>query len=387
MSGHDPIDDNFSEEVASLRIERDEAERSSRDKLHVLSLISHELRTSLSGVIGMTDLLQQTPLNHEQADLLDSLRQSSSSIQELLTAILDYARIESGQLKLESSPVSWRALLAACTEQLRPVALASGLSFHLEIDPDMPVWIKGDPERLKQIVTTLTREVLSSLRQGGVRIVVTPSVGESLVVMIRSAEVADTIAPLTSHATVLGGNTIPGELGVMLCDGLIRALGGDLLVACEAGQWQAFRCRLPMQVCEAPYSEASRIDTATLPRLRVLIAEDIPVNQMLASHLLARIGMQGIEVAANGMEALEAVKRTRFDVVLMDVGMPVMDGIEATQAIRALGDQCYQPHIVAVTADAYDENRSACLAAGMNDFISKPYRRDDLIMCLSRVVI
>ncbi|GGY07788.1 response regulator [Paludibacterium paludis] len=383
--------------LLQLQAERDalcaalrEAKRSSRDKLDLLALLSHEFRSAVSGVIGMTDLLQQTPLSREQSSLLDGLRSSGQSMQQLLNDLLDFVRIESGQLKLESLPVSASALLADCADKLRPMALTRGVAFETGMDECMPVWVTGDVLRLKQVVMTLAAQVVGRAKEGRIDVSLAPTAAGTIslfVVHSHGSERPWHYEPFDFPASGPATHSDDGGLDMLICGRLVRAMGGQVWKASGPSAAPSFRCDLPLNECAPPRSRALSDFAAPLPKLRVLVAEDNVVNQMLATHLLTRLGMgKDIDVVENGAEAVEAVRSKNYDVVLMDVNMPVMDGLEATRRIRSLQAPARQPHIIAVTANAFDSDRQACLDAGMNDFVSKPFRRDDLLLCLARVV-
>ncbi|MCE2949369.1 MAG: ATP-binding protein [bacterium] len=388
------------------------ANEAARAKTNFLATMSHELRTPMNGVIGAAQLLVGTPLTPEQQGHAETIRASGELLLSIINDILDLSKIEAGHLVLESRPFDPRASLASIDSLLRAAAARRGIGFRVRVDDSVPDLLLGDDMRLRQVLLNLASNAVKFTSQGGVALRLAAGVpdGEGRVPV--ELTVADTGVGIpgdrmetifepfaqadASTAREYGGT----GLGLAICRRIAALMEGSLEVHSEPGVGSAFRLRWRASVVSdaaatrpsgapAPSSPsfspsisssdaagASAAAAADAPALRILVAEDNEINRTIARALLGRLGLQA-EVAEDGQVALDKVRDGRYDLVLMDMRMPRMDGLEATRRIRALVLDC-QPRVVALTANAFEEDRQACLAAGMDGFLAKPYRLDDL---------
>jgi signal transduction histidine kinase/CheY-like chemotaxis protein/HPt (histidine-containing phosphotransfer) domain-containing protein len=382
-----------------LRQQRDRAEEASHSKSEFLANMSHEIRTPLNAVLGMMSLLRETPLSATQQEYVATARSSGAALLTVINDILDLSKIEAGRLEIESAPFVLRECLDAAMGMLSPKAQSKGLAFTCRVAEGVPAAIESDPARLRQILVNLLDNALKFTPRGEVRLEVEAGPERDGLRELRFA-VRDTgigipadrrerlFKPFSqgdSSMSRLYGGT---GLGLVISQRLAERLGGRMWVESEPNLGSAFfftlRGRPAPGVPVRPPSGAFNLAelAARLP-LRILLAEDNSINQRVGLLLLERIGYMA-DVAGNGIEALEALRRQPYDLILMDVQMPVMDGLEATRRIRADFPADRQPRIVALTANVLREQREACLAAGMDDFVQKPVTFEDLQEALCR---
>ncbi|HEX5388281.1 MAG TPA: ATP-binding protein [Burkholderiaceae bacterium] len=389
-----------------LRIARDAAEAASLAKGAFLANMSHEIRTPMNGIIGMSQLALDAPSEAERREHVHIVKQSAESLLEIINDILDFSKIEAGKLELEQLPFDLREGVLLGLYALRMRAQEKGLMFSCDVAADLPQHVVGDPTRLRQVLVNLIGNAIKFTERGEVRLGIDrapASDGDCVPVRFTVRDTGIGIAPdkqesifdafsqADSSTTRKYGGT---GLGLTITQRLVTLMGGRLQVYSELGRGTTFEVVLPMGV-PAPEQGACLPTAAMLPAacaaaqvasLRVLLVEDHPVNQKLATHLLQRWGHQ-VSLAQNGQEALDAVATGgHFDLLLMDMQMPVMGGIEATRRIRELeAHRGWRPlPIIAMTANAMSGDRDECLAAGMNDYISKPMRQAELSEKLTR---
>jgi signal transduction histidine kinase/ActR/RegA family two-component response regulator len=378
------------------------AEAANRGKSQFLANMSHELRTPFNGLMGMLGLLQSTTVSPLQADYIQTAQESASHLLTLLNDILDLSALESGKLTLKPTVLQLKRLLAEVNALMQPLATSKGLAFQLRSpDAALPT-VLVDETRVKQILFNLISNAIKFTAAGQVLVSVSERSRSDeileIVVDVHDTGIGMDASVLSrlfqrfyqvedSAARQFGGT----GLGLEISRSLARMMNGDITVTSMVGEGSTFRVvlRLPM-VSLAP--EPVRMKASPAPvvvsamdvqGLRVLVVEDHPVNQKLVGVLLGRMGCH-ITYSENGQLALERVQEEAFDLILMDVNMPVMDGLTATRHIRLMLGPVAQTPIVVVTADVMNEAREAALAAGANDFISKPLNVEQLRSIIAR---
>ncbi len=371
---------------------KDDAEEMAHAKAQFLASMSHEIRTPLNAVLGLTELLLDTELSHDQHDYVATAHQSGRHLLSLVNDILDFSALDSEMVEIETAPAEARVLLADVITMLQPVAARSGVSLRCVVEDSVPFAVCTDVTRVRQVLINLIGNGLKFTEVGGVDLVASyapssadPGRGEltltvhdtgSGIAPDRQARIFEPFVQGDASTTRTHGGT---GLGLAISTRIAYRLGGRLDLDSTEGEGSTFCFTLPVKACTevavlaAPSVRADAL--ADITTLRVLLAEDDAVNRMVAVSMLGRMGVVP-DIARDGREALDATGTTAYDVVLMDVHMPHVDGVEATRAIRDRGGR--QPRIVALTANALDGDRERLLAAGMDDYVSKPFRLDDL---------
>ena len=372
-----------------LRAARIEAEAANAAKSEFLADMSHELRTPLHGLLGMLSLARESPRDPRAADWLGAADRSAQHLRRLIDDIIDLGKLESGTLALSPAPVALAGLLSEVQALLLPQASAKGLGLHSELDPTLPALVMLDATRTRQVLYNLLVNAIKFSEIGAI-VLRCCRRGEAGAPPMLAFEVADTGIGM-DHATVarlfrrFGRADDPrarrqdgSGLGLAISRKLARLMGGELSASSTPGAGSLFSLRCPLQPAAVASDGVALALAGTARPLQVLVAEDHPVNQLYMSALLARLGHHAA-VVDDGRQALQALQARladaqlpAFDLVLMDVHMPVMDGVEATAALRQLPPPLGQVCVVALTADVYGETRDRCLAAGMNEVATKP---------------
>jgi len=387
----------FNEMVGKLNVSREEmkllvkqAQEVSRLKSEFLANISHEVRTPMNGIMGMAEVLIGTPLDAEQQEYLRLIRVSTDSLLSIINDILDFSKIEAGKLDLDRVDLHLHELIPDIAKSMRVIAVQKGLTLECHVDGNVPARLLGDPIRIRQVLVNLIGNAIKFTASGLVRVTVepqTPGQPGELLFSVRDTGIGipeeqqkhifEAFRQADGSTSRKYGGT---GLGLAICTRLTSMMGGRIWVDSrpQAGSVFHFTAILSLPEGSPVLSNEHKKPLPALRQLHVLLAEDNPVNQKVAMRLLER-GGHSVVCANDGQEALEAFRREPFDVILMDVQMPNMDGIEATAEIRRLetSDRKRTP-ILALTANAMKGDRERCLSAGMDGYVPKPLHPGEL---------
>lgn len=398
------LESRVSERTAELNNAVQEARSANEAKSRFLALMSHEIRTPLNGVLGLSELLGTTELDATQSTYVTNILNAGNALLVVINDILDFSKIEAGQMTLELLEFDPVKLVRETLDLMELQVQHKDVALEFVTTLPLPLCVISDPTRIRQVLLNLVGNAIKFTHTGKVTVSL-HSTPDELTCTVQDSGIGmstDTVAALfepfrqadNSIARKFGGT----GLGLVICKALIEKMNGQLRVSSVEGKGSSFSFTLPLseaawqsaghtqqvasQQLPGPQNAAEKADRSLL---RILLVDDQPINRLMARSQLRQLGCMDVDEAHNGMQALECLQAKPYDVVLMDVQMPEMDGLDATRALRRMSIQP-QPVVIAMTANAFNEDREASLGAGMNHFLTKPVKLDTLNAALQMVV-
>ncbi|MDP1724994.1 MAG: ATP-binding protein [Alphaproteobacteria bacterium] len=387
----------ISTKTEELRKALDLAQEANKAKTSFLATMSHEIRTPMNGVLGMISLLLDTPLNEEQQSFARIVESSAKTLLEIINDILDISKLEAGKVTLEIIPFMIKDLIESVRVLTQELAGKKKLVFKIEIDPEIPSTLLGDPTRLRQVVLNLVTNAIKFTEKGSITIqikkhnefddrfgiyfeVIDTGIGIS---KKNQTKLFAQFSQVDSSITRKYGGS---GLGLAICRNLVTLMNGEIGYESEEGKGSRFWFTSVFGKLDVAHKQKGNyVDEFDMQpqHLKILVAEDNEVNQLVIKTMLTKMG-HDVTIAHNGLEAFNQVQNNVYDLVLMDMQMPVMDGLEATKQVRKLNGDVRRVPIIALTANAMQGDREKCLEAGMNGYLSKPINKEELIAILSQ---
>jgi signal transduction histidine kinase/FixJ family two-component response regulator len=387
----------------AMRSAKEAAEAANRAKSEFLANMSHEIRTPMNAIIGMTSLLLDRKLGPMEDECVSTVRNSADLLLELINNILDFSKIEAGKLEISPHMFSMRECIDRVGDLFTQRCAAKGVAIEIEIAPEIPEFLIADSTRITQVLLNLVSNAVKFTSEGSVRVEVSGLRSGDLWLLTfavkdsgigipqdRIDRLFKPFSQVDSTTTRRFGGT---GLGLAICQRLVEMMQGRISVSSVEGVGSSFIFTIPAELSgvscgAAPAEKAAPVvlldkTFAEAHPLRLLVAEDNPVNQKVILMTLAKLGYRA-DAVCNGLEAVECGSRKAYDMLVLDMQMPEMDGLEAAQTLRRTIPAEDMPYMVALTANAFTEDRTACLAAGMNEFLTKPLRIEDFSAALAR---
>jgi signal transduction histidine kinase/ActR/RegA family two-component response regulator len=374
------------------------AQKTAEARTTFIATISHELRTPLNAIVGFSALLAKTSLNNEQSAYLNVVQENASHLRSLVDDILDYAKIEAGKIRIDNAPFSLREIVSGVVATTNALAIERPIRIELVIDPDLASVFLGDAKRVRQVLLNIASNAVKFTKKGSIRIRVFEKVKHPDRPTIRF-EIQDTgpgVEPEMQHkifefyeklSQVEQSGAGSTGLGLAISRAIVRLMDGDIGVQSDGKTGSTFWFEIPLNIAQpllvTPQSlHPDQNQQIPVRKLSVLIVEDSNSSRTLLEIILRKLG-HSVSSCANGAEAVEAAKLQTFDVIFMDLQMPVMNGVDATRLIRALDNPSASALIVAVTADAFPERHQQVINAGIDQIISKPFDPESLTHLIS----
>jgi signal transduction histidine kinase/CheY-like chemotaxis protein len=377
-----------------MEAQKVQAEAANRSKSDFLAAMSHEIRTPMNAIIGLNDILARTPLNESQTKYLADIRTSSNTLLSIINDILDFSKIEAGKMELVNAPYQLHFLLDHLNSMFVLIFAEKDLTFKVEISPDLPVWVEGDEMKVRQILTNLISNAAKYTRVGGAVLKASFDRESNMLVFevidtgigVKEEDVKKLFLPFERFELKRNRNIQGAGLGLPISLKYCTLMDGVLEVESHYGEGSRFTAKLPYLPAlpaELPAEEEGLVFAA--PELKVLVVDDIEINLEVAQAMLEAFSIDA-DTALSGFEAIQKVTETKYDVVFMDHMMPMMDGIETAQRIKAMGGQYATLPIVALTANVVNDAQNLFLENGFSDFISKPLEMRNLSICLRKLL-